>query len=137
VQNRLSRRRRRISGADVLILLTGLVAAITSGIWSYRADGPYGERRRADPRARRIYDPTTGELKVLAYDASGDLRLDRWSYMEAGRLVRMDADDNGDGTVDRREYFDAQGNLERTEYMDGNRTRRIEISRSKIDNEGR
>jgi hypothetical protein len=113
---------------ETLILVTGFTLAVVSGVASYRANGPYGDRRDEDPRVQRVYDPATGRLTMVAYDADGDLRLDRWCYMDGERLLRMDVDADGDGAVDRREYYRADGKIERTEFLDGSRVIRTEVA---------
>ncbi len=108
------------------ILTFGLVAAVASGVVAYRAGGPYGDRNDRDPRLRRVYDPVTGKLTVVAFAADGSFRLDHWCYMDGERLLRMDVDDNGDGAVDRREYYGPGERLERTEYLERGRVARAE-----------
>jgi hypothetical protein len=102
---------------EALILTVGLAAAVTSGVVAWRVEGPYGERGDVDPRVRRSHDLTTG-LEVIAFDSDGDLIFDTWSYMDGDRLVRMDIDDDEDGTIDRRKYFGANETVERVEFLD-------------------
>lgn len=111
-----SRSRARRPGATRLewvILLSGLVLAIASGVAAYRISGPYGERDRDDPRVTRFYDPNSGRLRLLVYDADGDGRFDTWSYMDGDRVIRMEFDSDGDGRVDRWEYFKVDGSIEK------------------------
>jgi hypothetical protein len=95
------------------ILAVGLVAALASGVIAYRVSGPYGEREPHDSRVKRVVDPRTGRLQLLIYDADGDGRFDTWSYMDGGRLLRMEIDTNNDGVIDRWESYRADGALER------------------------
>lgn len=101
------------STLELIILVTGLVAATASGIVAYTVSGPYGERNREDPRVRTIVDPATGRLRLLIYDADGNGRFDTWSYMDGDRLLHMETDDNSDGLIDRWQYFNADGSLNR------------------------
>jgi hypothetical protein len=100
-----------------MILGVGLAAAIVSGVVSYRINGPYGDRNEYNPRVRRMYDPVTGRLQLVVFASSGNLKFDTWAYMDGKRLIRMDIDDDEDGKIDRREYFDPREVLERIEYL--------------------
>ena len=99
---------------ELLILLCGLTTAAASGVMAYRASGPYGERGRDDPRVRRFYDPATGRLRLLVYNANGHGRFDTWSYMDGNRVLRIETDDDGDGLIDRWEYYGADGSVEQS-----------------------
>lgn len=98
---------------EMPILVTGLVFAIASGVVAYRVGGPYGERLHEDPRVRRVFDEKTGRLELVKYDASGNLRFDMWSYMDAERVVRIEYDDNEDGLMDYWEYLRADQSTDR------------------------
>ena len=100
------------------LLVLGLVAAVVSGVIAYQVGGPHGDRNDQDPRLQRVYDPVTGKLTMVAYAADGSFRIDHWCYMDGERLLRMDVDENGDGAVDRREYYGEGERLERTEYLE-------------------
>jgi hypothetical protein len=101
--------------------------AVVSGVVAYRVSRPYGDRHDDDPRLQRVYDPVIGRVTVVAYDSDGDLRIDRWCQMDGERLIRMDADDDADGAIDRREYYGPGERLERTEYLDHGRVIRTEV----------
>jgi hypothetical protein len=47
--------------------------------------------------------------------------------MDGERLLRMDVDENGDGAVDRREYYGPGERLERTEYLERGQVVRTEL----------
>jgi hypothetical protein len=57
------------------------------------------------------YDKTTGKLKELAYDAARDGRTDVWTEMDGARALRSRVDRDGDGRVDRWEYYDDRQRL--------------------------
>ena len=109
---------RRSLGPATLIICVGFVAAVVSGVVSYRVQGRYGEVHEFDPRVRKEFDPRTGQLLSVAFDSDGNLRLDTWSYMEADRLIRMDVDDDENGTIDRRSFYSTGEVLDRTEHVD-------------------
>ncbi len=103
---------------DRLILCGAVLAAVASGVTSYRVQGPYGDRHASDLTVRKGYDAQTGQLTLVVFDADGNQRLDTWSYMSGDRLVRMDVDDDEDGTLDRRSFYEAGEKLARTEHLD-------------------
>ena len=65
------------------------------------------EQRRAVPS----YDDFTGRLIQLNADQNGDGRIDQWSYLDGNRPIRGEADTDDDGRIDRWEYFDANAVL--------------------------
>lgn len=66
------------------------------------------ERDRVSP----VYD-AAGTIRRLDYDTNRDGQTDMRAYLENGRTVRIEADGNGDGVVDRWEYYTPDGQLER------------------------
>lgn len=62
---------------------------------------------------RPFYDPGSGRLERLEYDANADGRVDTWSYMDGARFVRIEVDRDGDGVVDRWEHYSPEGTLEK------------------------
>jgi hypothetical protein len=67
---------------------------------------PQGDRRTVPD-----YDTFTGRLVRLSADQNGDGRLDQWTYLEGNRPLRGEADVDGDGRIDRWEYFNADAAL--------------------------
>jgi YD repeat-containing protein len=65
------------------------------------------ESRRAVPN----YDDFSGRLVQLNADQNGDGRIDQWTYLEGNHPLRGEADTDGDGRVDRWEYFDERAVL--------------------------
>ena len=65
------------------------------------------ESRRTVP----TYDEFTGRLVRLMADQNGDGRADQWTYMDGNQPLRGEADQDADGRIDRWEYFDAQSAL--------------------------
>lgn len=62
---------------------------------------------------RPTYDPKTGRLRELAVDSNQDGRPDTWSYMDGPRILRIEMDRDGDGTIDRWEHYGADQKLEK------------------------
>jgi|TARA_B100001964_G_scaffold197837_2_gene223116 hypothetical protein len=59
------------------------------------------------------YDPETGRLQLIEYDADENGTVDTRTYMDGSVLLRVEIDNDEDGRVDRWEYYDADRNLER------------------------
>lgn len=66
------------------------------------------EREHVSP----VYD-AAGTIRRLDYDTERDLQIDMRVYVLDGRTVRIEADGNGDGLVDRWEYYRPGGELDR------------------------
>ncbi len=62
------------------------------------------------------YDRATGRLRELTYDRNRNGTIDTWTEMDGARPVaaRMDLDE--DGTLDRWEYYDPSGGLEKVGF---------------------
>lgn len=54
-----------------------------------------------------------GVIRRIDYDTDRDLRVDMRAYVLDGRTVRIEADGNGDGLIDRWEYYRQDGELDR------------------------
>jgi hypothetical protein len=57
------------------------------------------------------YDAYTRRLLRLSADQNGDGRIDQWTYLDGNRALRGEADADGDGRIDRWEYFEADGSV--------------------------
>jgi hypothetical protein len=106
-----------MNGIERSVLLVGFVLAIVSGVAAYHASGPYGQQPAA--RVHRIYDPATGRLAVLVYDASGNGVFDTRTFMDGERRLRKEVDENEDGLIDRIEYFGPDDKISRVERVSG------------------
>jgi hypothetical protein len=62
-------------------------------------------------RAAGVYAHDIRALVRLDYDYDGDGRIDVRTYMRDGRPVRLEGDGNGDGVIDRWEYYGRNGDL--------------------------
>jgi hypothetical protein len=67
----------------------------------------------ARERVLPVYDPDSRTITRLDYDSDTDGRIDIRSYLQNGRGARLEADGNGDGRVDRWEYYRPDGQLDR------------------------
>jgi hypothetical protein len=70
--------------------------------------------RSAGPQpARKVYNDKTGRLERLDYDTRNSGRIDTRCYMDGTRILRIEVDRDGDGKVDRWEYYGANDTLEK------------------------
>jgi hypothetical protein len=69
------------------------------------------EKERLTRTTRPTYDPVTGRLKELTYDADRDGRIDTWTAMDGTRPLSSRIDRDGDGRIDRWEYYGTGGEL--------------------------
>ncbi len=86
-----------------------LAAAVALGVVEWRARGPYGD---LNTRVWRSVDPDAG-LSVISFNSKGYGTPDIWCFMDGTRLVRMEFDESRDGVIDRWEYYDPNGQIER------------------------
>jgi hypothetical protein len=73
-------------------------------------------RNRIEP----TYNAKTGKLETLKYDAGGDGKFGTVSYMDGARIVRIEIDRDGDGKVDRWEYYGPEQKLEKIGFSRAN-----------------
>jgi hypothetical protein len=57
------------------------------------------------------YDDFSRRLMRLSADQDGDGRHDQWTYVDGNRTLRGEADTDADGKIDRWEYFGPDGAL--------------------------
>jgi antitoxin component YwqK of YwqJK toxin-antitoxin module len=62
---------------------------------------------------QKIYNKKTGRLERLDYDTKKSGRVDTRCYMDGTRLLRIEIDRDGDGKIDRWEYYGADQKLEK------------------------
>lgn len=48
-------------------------------------------------------------MTQIAYDADANGKPDTWAYMDGARVVRLEADENDDGRIDRWEFYPPGG----------------------------
>jgi hypothetical protein len=70
-----------------------------------------GCARGPAPRVFGVYAHDSRALVRLDYDHDGDGRIEARTYMRRGRPVRLEADANANGFIERWEYYDATGAL--------------------------
>jgi hypothetical protein len=112
-RQRLDGARQRLGNAlmkhEALILLFGLTLGACGS-------GGNQARKNIEP----IYDQRTGRLKQLNYDSKNNGKVDTVSYMDGARVLRIEIDKDGDGKVDRWEYYGADQKLERVGFSRAN-----------------
>ena len=59
------------------------------------------------------YDPKTGKLTRLEFDANKNGTFESVSYMDGTRVIRIEMDRDEDGKLDRWEYYDSNNKVER------------------------
>ena len=69
------------------------------------------ESQRLENTTKASYDPASGRLKELTYDANKNGRIDTWTEMDGARPVRARIDRDEDGRLDRWEYYGEKGEL--------------------------
>lgn len=67
--------------------------------------------KAAEPRAE--YDPQTGQLRTLAFDATGGGRNNAMGYLDGSKMRRIELDLDTDGAIDRWDFYGADGKLEK------------------------
>lgn len=72
-----------------------------------------GTGQETGGRIEPVYDPQTGRLQLLKYDANADDQVDTWSYMDGSQIVRIEIDTDRDNTVDRWEYYGRDQQIEK------------------------
>ena len=84
-----------------------VLRAAAVGVMLTAACSAGADARRAVPS----YDEFTGRLLRLSADQNGDGRIDQWTYLDGTRPIRGEADADADGRIDRWEYFDTRSTL--------------------------
>jgi hypothetical protein len=70
-----------------------------------------GCNRAGNKQIEPVYDKQTGKLQVLKYDRDKNGTAETISYMDGSRILRIEIDENEDGTIDRWEHYDADQKL--------------------------
>lgn len=68
-------------------------------------------KARLRETTRPTYDQSTGKLTQLTYDADKNGTIDTWTDMDGTKPLRSRIDRDGDGRIDRWEYYDETGAL--------------------------
>ena len=121
-----------VSKVELIIVSVGLVTAVVAGVVAYHVVGLYGDgafsigyRRIRDPETgksllvhesrtkdgviRRVIDGVTLTEVDLDIDARG--REHARVHVNGNEVTRVDRDLDGDGRIDRLEYYDAERRL--------------------------
>jgi hypothetical protein len=113
---RLRPRRRFSRTTEVLLACAVVLVAVGAGLAALGHSGRYGRTYPDDPRVHREFDPVTGQLIQLIYDASGNHKADTWSYFANGKVVRTEVDEDEDGKIDTWYYYNANEEVEKTGF---------------------
>src|SRR6266850_5200907 len=74
----------------------------------------------ARPHVTAVYDPDTRLVSRLDYGDEASGRIAARTYFSNGRAARLEVDADSDGSVDRWEYYRADGTLMRLGTSSGN-----------------
>jgi hypothetical protein len=74
------------------------------------------EKERLKATTLATYDPATGKLARLTYDANKNGVIDTWTYMDGTRVLRSELDTDEDGTIDRWEFHGPDGEVEKVGF---------------------
>lgn len=79
-------------------------------------------RSRSDSskRIQAEYNPKTGKLQLLRYDANANGKVDTWSYMDGSHVIRIEIDKDEDGKIDRWEHYGADQKIEKAGFSRDN-----------------
>ncbi|MGH9328950.1 MAG: hypothetical protein ACRD09_00780 [Vicinamibacterales bacterium] len=81
---------------------------------------PDPEKERLKQTTKATYDPKTGRLQLLTYDADKNGRIDTWTYMDGTKVLRSEIDRDEDGKIDRWEFHREDGTLEKVGFSRAN-----------------
>ena len=116
-----------------------MLAALASGVITYRVVGPYGDgpfsggfHRIPNPETgqssmvydfvygsqpfRAVVDEGTGKMSELRFDTNADGAEDTRAHLDDAAVVRLERDSNGDGNIDRWEYYDDTAKLQKVGF---------------------
>ena len=78
---------------------------LCAAVWS--CSRPSGDRPAA------VYEPETGRLRALAFDVNKNGKNDTTLYTDGSRTRRIELDLNENGKVERWDFYDEHGKLEK------------------------
>jgi hypothetical protein len=84
------------------------------------ACAPDPQQERLKQTTTATYDPKTGRLQRLTYDADRNGRIDTWTYMDGRKVLRSEIDSDEDGRIDRWEFHREDGTLEKVGFSRSN-----------------
>jgi hypothetical protein len=74
----------------------------------------------AASRPEATYNPETGRLQTLTADANKNGKHDTVSYMDGTRIIRIELDLDENGKVERWDFYQPSGELEKVGFSRGN-----------------
>src|SRR3989442_626678 len=81
------------------------VTIISSVLVTALLSSACGDDAEAKKRIEPVYDKS-GKLQLLKYDANGDGKVNRFEYYEKDVLVRAEEDSDEDGQIDKWETYE-------------------------------
>lgn len=88
-------------------------------------------RPAGDEFVKATYDDSTGRLARISQDRDRDGKADAWLFMDGVQTVRGEFDEDRNGVVDRREYYDPSKPLTRPDPANAEQAR-PELERTEI-----
>jgi hypothetical protein len=88
------------------------ICTLLLGLAPVACQHPSAPTRKIEP----TYNKKTGRLELLRYDSNGDGTFDTFSYMDGARILRIEIDQDGDGKIDRWEYYGANQQIEKVGF---------------------
>jgi hypothetical protein len=75
-----------------------------------------GCSRSAGPTPQAAYDPETGRLRSLTFDANKNGTIESTSYMDGTRIIRIELDLDENGKIDRWDFYKPDRTLEKVGF---------------------
>jgi hypothetical protein len=101
---------RRVIGPALAI---GVAAGL--GVAGWQTCGRYGQRCSEAGQFFPVYDPDTGEIRLVMHDLNGNGVIDTWVYRNDIRIEEIELDRDEDGAIDGLMVADEHGVLRPTE----------------------
>ena len=90
-----------------------VACATACGLLALVSCRPAAEKVEGPQPIHKVYNEKTGRLERLDYDTRNSGRIDTRCYMDGTRILRIEIDRDGDGKIDRWEYYGADQKLEK------------------------
>lgn len=101
-------------------LLPAAAVATLVGVLALSAGCTAPATTEAAGDVKATYNEKTGKLAELTMNAKKDGKPDVFSYMDGSKFVRIEIDNDENGSIDRWEYYGADQTLERVGFSRAN-----------------